>query len=157
MERLTFDNNVRYVGKLASISSANPADMIVRFQLSKILNNLILHLKQCGITKNRRKNIVILLYSIFISDPLGSATFVVMDTDYDNHALLCTCQDKKFFFDFLTFHRRSCTILQRTPIRDTSVTSKVKNCQLAERRLPLFFLQLLNSFITDILLVSIVS
>jgi len=90
MERLTFDNNVRYVGKLASISSANPADMIVRFQLN----------------------------------PLGSATFVVMDTDYDNHALLCTCQDKKFFFDFLTFHRRSCTILQRTPIRDTSVTSK---------------------------------
>ena len=39
MERLTFDNNVRYVGKLASVSSANPADMIVRFQLSKLGNN----------------------------------------------------------------------------------------------------------------------
>ena len=38
MERLTFDNNVRYVGKLATISSSNPSDMIVRFQLSKFLN-----------------------------------------------------------------------------------------------------------------------
>ena len=35
MERLTFDNNVRYVGKLASTSSSTPADMIVRFQLSE--------------------------------------------------------------------------------------------------------------------------
>ena len=35
MERLTFDNNVRYVGKLASTSSSTPADMIVRFQLSQ--------------------------------------------------------------------------------------------------------------------------
>jgi hypothetical protein len=33
MERLTIDNNVRYVGKLASTSSSTPADMIVRFQL----------------------------------------------------------------------------------------------------------------------------
>jgi len=90
MERLTFDNNVRYVGKLASTSSSTPADMIVRFQLN----------------------------------PLGPATFVIMDTDYDNSALLCTCQDKKFFFDFLTFHRRSCTILERSPVRDSSVTSK---------------------------------
>ena len=38
MERLTFDNNVRYVGKLATVSSSNPADMIVRFQLSKFCN-----------------------------------------------------------------------------------------------------------------------
>ena len=38
MERLTFDNNVRYVGKLAAVSSSNPADMIVRFQLSKTCN-----------------------------------------------------------------------------------------------------------------------
>ena len=75
---------------------------------------------------------------ISISDPLGSATFVVMDTDYDNHALLCTCQDKKFFFDFLTFHRRSCTILQRTPIRDTSVTSKVKIVKYQEGKFPYF-------------------
>lgn len=90
MERLTFDNNIRYVGKLAAVSSSIPADMIVRFQLN----------------------------------PIGAASFVIMDTDYDNSALLCTCQDKKFFFDFLTFHRRSCTILQRSQMRDTSVTSK---------------------------------
>jgi len=90
IERLSFDNNVRYVGKLATISSSSPADMIVRFQLN----------------------------------PLGPASFVIMDTDYNNSALLCTCQDKKFFFDFLTFHRRSCTILQRKPMRDSSITSK---------------------------------
>ena len=36
IERLSFDNNVRYVGKLATISSSTPADMIVRFQLSKL-------------------------------------------------------------------------------------------------------------------------
>ena len=88
--------------------------------------------------KKQRVNIVLLLNYISISDPLGSATFVVMDTDYDNHALLCTCQDKKFFFDFLTFHRRSCTILQRTPIRDTSVTSKVKIVKYQEGKFPYF-------------------
>ena len=66
-----------------------------------------------------------MLYMTTFSDPIGAASFVIMDTDYENSALLCTCQDKKLFFDFLTFHRRSCTILQRSPIRDTSVTSKV--------------------------------
>lgn len=91
VERLSFDNNVRYVGKLASPSSSNPADMIVRFQLN----------------------------------PLGPASFVIMDTDYDNFALLCTCQDKKFLFEIFTFHRRSCTILQRDPTRDTSITSRL--------------------------------
>lgn len=90
VERLSFDNNLRYVGKLAAVSASNPADMIVRFQLN----------------------------------PFGPASFVILDTDYENSALLCTCQDKKFFFDFLTFHRRSCTILQRKPMRDTSITSR---------------------------------
>ena len=70
---------------------------------------------------------IILKFDTDITDPLGPATFVIMDTDYDNSALLCTCQDKKFFFDFLTFHRRSCTILERSPVRDSSVTSKVRN------------------------------
>ena len=26
------------------------------------------------------------------SDIIGSASFVVLDTDYDNYGLLCTCQ-----------------------------------------------------------------
>merc|ERR1712096_268183 len=47
------------------------------------------------------------------------------DTDYDNFALVCTCQDKRIFFDFLTFHCRSCTILQRKPVRDSSITTKL--------------------------------
>ena len=124
MERLTFDNNVRYVGKLASTSSSTPADMIVRFQLSEceyIASYDILE----NIQFDTRFINIILKFDMDFTDPLGPATFVVMDTDYDNSALLCTCQDKKFFFDFLTFHRRSCTILERSPVRDSSVTSKV--------------------------------
>ena len=37
IERLSVDNKFRYVGKLATPSSSNPADMLVRFQLSKSL------------------------------------------------------------------------------------------------------------------------
>ena len=62
----------------------------------------------------------------FTLNPL-TASFVVMDTDYTNYALVCTCQGKKFLFDVLTFHRRSCTILQRSPERDTAISRKVKN------------------------------
>jgi len=46
---------------------------------------------------------------------LGSAEYTLMDTDYDNYAMLCTCQQTKIIFDILTWHRRSCTILQRKP------------------------------------------
>ena len=59
------------------------------------------------------------------ADFFGSASFVVMDTDYENYALICTCQSKKILFDALTFHRRSCTILQRTPERDTTIVDEV--------------------------------
>merc|ERR1712048_697121 len=61
----------------------------------------------------------------FTLNPFGSASFVVMDTDYDNYALICTCQSKKFLFEVLTFHRRSCTILQRSPERDTAISRKL--------------------------------
>ena len=60
----------------------------------------------------------------FTLNPL-TASFVIMDTDYTNYALVCTCQGKKFLFDVLTFHRRSCTILQRSPERDTAISRKV--------------------------------
>ena len=34
----------------------------------------------------------------FTLNPL-TASFVVMDTDYTNYALVCTCQGKKFLFE----------------------------------------------------------
>ena len=62
---------------------------------------------------------------VFVLDFFGSASFVVLDTNYENYALVCTCQSKRILFDALTFHRRSCTILQRTPERDTTITDEV--------------------------------
>ncbi|TRY76510.1 hypothetical protein TCAL_11401 [Tigriopus californicus] len=56
-------------------------------------------------------------------DILGSASFNVMDTDYDKYALLCTCQAKSLLL--LSFHRRSCTILQREPIPDAEISKKL--------------------------------
>ena len=41
---------------------------------------------------------------------VGSSSFVVMDTDYDSSAMVCTCQDMDLFFTYA--HRRSCSILQ---------------------------------------------
>jgi len=61
----------------------------------------------------------------FTLNPFGSASFVILDTDYDNYALICTCQSKKFLFEVLTFHRRSCTILQRSSELDASISRKM--------------------------------
>jgi len=61
----------------------------------------------------------------FTLNPFGTASFVVLDTDYTNYALVCTCQSKKFIFEILTFHRRSCTILQRSPERDGTISKKL--------------------------------
>merc|ERR1712038_1036190 len=44
---------------------------------------------------------------------IGSASFVVLDTDYDNYGLLCTCQDVNLVLTYA--HRRSCSILHRDP------------------------------------------
>merc|ERR1711910_306414 len=60
---------------------------------------------------------------------VGSSNYIVMDTDYDNYGLVCTCQvltemfssllsvisfsqDMDLFFTYA--HRRSCSILQRS-------------------------------------------
>jgi hypothetical protein len=72
-----------------------------------------------------------------LSGLLGTASFVVLDTDYDNYGLVCTCQSTKIFIDFFTFHRRSCTILQRRPVHDGEIAKKVKKtaisiCNLVE-------------------------
>ena len=52
---------------------------------------------------------------------MGTASYVILKTDYDNYALLCTCQAKKILSLF-TFPRRSCTILQREPIYDPEIS-----------------------------------
>jgi len=52
---------------------------------------------------------------------IGSASFVVLDTDYDNYGLVCTCQDVNLYL--LTAHRRSCSLLHRNPVADNSPTS----------------------------------
>merc|ERR1711963_305572 len=54
---------------------------------------------------------------------VGSSSYVVTDTDYDNHAMICTCQDMDLFFTFA--HRRSCSILQRSPTEDEDITQRM--------------------------------
>merc|ERR1712126_686806 len=55
---------------------------------------------------------------------VGSSSFTVMDTDYDNHAMVCTCQDVDLFLSYV--HRRSCSILQRQAEEDPEITKKMK-------------------------------
>merc|ERR1712156_625688 len=55
---------------------------------------------------------------------VGSSSFTVMDTDYDTHAMVCTCQDVDLFLSYV--HRRSCSILQRVPEEDPAITEKMK-------------------------------
>merc|ERR1712020_611602 len=54
---------------------------------------------------------------------VGSSSFTVMDTDYDNHAMVCTCQDVDLFLSYV--HRRSCSILQRQPEEDPKITNRM--------------------------------
>jgi len=56
---------------------------------------------------------------------VGSSSFVVMDTDYDNYAMICTCQDVDLFFSYV--NRRSCSILQRSKDEDTDITQRMKD------------------------------
>merc|ERR1712055_1284354 len=55
---------------------------------------------------------------------VGSSSFTLMDTDYDTHAMVCTCQDVDLFFSYV--HRRSCSILQRAKEEDIEITNKMK-------------------------------
>jgi len=55
---------------------------------------------------------------------VGSSSFTVVDTDYNNYAMVCTCQDVDLFFTYA--HRRSCSILQRVKEEDTQITNKMK-------------------------------
>ena len=62
---------------------------------------------------------------IFSSDVLGSSSYIVMDTDYDSFAMVCTCQDMDLFLTYA--HRRSCSILQRDATEDTGLTEKMSS------------------------------
>merc|ERR1711902_209741 len=55
---------------------------------------------------------------------VGSSSFVVMDTDYDNYGMVCTCQDVDLFFTYA--HRRSCSILQRKPEENSAITNRMR-------------------------------
>merc|ERR1712215_141879 len=55
---------------------------------------------------------------------VGSSSFVVMDTDYDNYAMVCTCQDMDLFFTYA--HRRSCSVLQREAEEDVAITERMR-------------------------------
>merc|ERR1712227_148704 len=62
----------------------------------------------------------------------GSASFTVLDTDYTSAALVCECRDINMFIR--RGHKRSCSILQRSPAEDASITdtlSAVLDNQLA--------------------------
>merc|ERR1712223_799603 len=54
---------------------------------------------------------------------VGSSNYIVMDTDYDNYGLVCTCQDMDLFFTYA--HRRSCSILQRSSTEDADITERM--------------------------------
>merc|ERR1719154_48810 len=60
----------------------------------------------------------------FPLNAIGSASYVILDTDYDSYGLLCTCQAMDLFIT--TAHRISCSILQRTAQENEAVTEKMK-------------------------------
>jgi len=55
----------------------------------------------------------------FPLNPIGAASFVVLDTDYTSYGLICTCQEIDLFIT--TGHRRSCSMLQRAVEEDEAV------------------------------------
>jgi len=59
----------------------------------------------------------------FPLNPIGAASFVVLDTDYTSYGLICTCQEIDLFIT--TGHRRSCSMLQRAVEEDEAITSKL--------------------------------
>jgi len=68
----------------------------------------------------------------FPLNAIGSASYTVIDTDYDTYGMLCTCQAMDLFIT--TAHRISCSILQRTAQEDEAITQKLKG-QIPEKYL----------------------
>jgi len=61
----------------------------------------------------------------FPLNAIGSASYVVTDTDYDTYGMVCTCQSVDLFITFA--HRVSCSILQRAQEEDTEITKRLKD------------------------------
>jgi len=61
----------------------------------------------------------------FPLNAIGSASYVVSDTDYDSYGIVCTCQDLDLFITYA--HRISCSILQRKPEEDPEITGKMED------------------------------
>jgi len=59
----------------------------------------------------------------FPLNAIGSASYVVLDTDYTTYGLLCTCQDMDLFI--ASAHRISCSILQKSASEDAAVIEKM--------------------------------
>jgi hypothetical protein len=55
---------------------------------------------------------------------VGSSSFTVLDTDYANHAIICTCQDMDLFFTYA--HRLSCSIMQRKQEENPTITERMR-------------------------------
>eukprot|EP00092_Neocalanus_flemingeri_P104808 GFUD01134288.1.p1 GENE.GFUD01134288.1~~GFUD01134288.1.p1 ORF type:complete len:259 (+),score=65.24 GFUD01134288.1:92-778(+) len=62
---------------------------------------------------------------------VGPSSFVILDSDYETCALLCTCQDVHVLSLFFA-HRSSCSVLQRKPQEDPKITQKMKNVLLSD-------------------------
>merc|ERR1719308_415490 len=62
---------------------------------------------------------------------IGPSSFVILATDYDSYALLCTCQDMHLL-SLVFANRRSCSIMQRQPPQDATITQKMKDLLLSE-------------------------
>ena len=105
-----------YAGVLSTPQEASPANMVVKYPLSKCLKpsslNSGIHMSQ---------------------DIGGQESLVVLDTDYTASSLVCTCQAVRLFV--LRGHRISCSILQRDNTEDAAVTQRLTallNTQLGE-------------------------
>jgi len=59
----------------------------------------------------------------FPLNAIGSASYVVTDTDYETYGMVCTCQSVDLFIT--TAHRISCSILQRDPVENEEITKKL--------------------------------
>jgi len=62
---------------------------------------------------------------------VGRASFVVLDTDYTSRALVCSCQEVNLL-SVVSLHRRSCSILQRSPDPDPDTRAAMRSVLAAE-------------------------
>ena len=79
-----------YTGKLYAPQERLPSRMIVRFPLSMHFRFLFLLLMSGHVW-----TCLDMCMDDCYSDVAGSSSFIVVDTDYDSQAMVCTCQVKR--------------------------------------------------------------